>query len=305
MARNVTEQELDALLARSDAPRPEVQSRDFDEPRWLSADDLDQLQRMARTGAAAALDAIRSALPLDLELGAVEVSESSLDAHRRDARAESTSLVCESPAGPSLATIDRASLLSLADAALGAGDASSIAARELSPLEASIAERLLTQAFARMAQAFGLSAKESRLVSDAADLSRALRADGDRRRVAVLVEITRGDDKLVLHFLLAGVTPAPRKPAPSTREKIAPRPSLPLDIASTRVEIAAVLGELEIMLTDLLALEAGDLIPLALAPGDAITLRIEGEACGRARFGERDGRMAVRLTEILRPVPNR
>ena len=55
----------------------------------------------------------------------------------------------------------------------------------------------------------------------------------------------------------------------------------------------------------LLALEAGDLIPLTVAPGDPIVLRIEGEPCGRARFGERDGRLAVRLTEILRPASNR
>ena len=305
MARNVTEQELDALLARPDAPRAEVEARDFAEPRWLSAEDLDLLQRPARAGAAAAVEAIRASLPLDLELAGVEVSESSLDACVRDARSESTALVCETPAGPSLATIDRAALLEIADVALGAAGASAIAARELSPLESSIAERLLTQAFARMSQAFGITAKDSRLVSEPAELARIVRVDGDRRRVAVRLEITLGKDKLVLHFLLAGVTPPARKPAASPREKSAPRPSLPADIASTRVEISAVLGEMEIMLSDLLALEAGDLIPLAVAPGDAITLRIEGEPCGRARFGERDGRLAVRLTEILRPVPNR
>jgi flagellar motor switch protein FliM len=305
MARNVTEAELDALLARSDAPRPAVEPRDFHEPRWLSAEDLDALERPARAAAAQVIECLRSAVPAELELAGVDVAESSLDPSPRDRRPDSVAVVGESGGGPSLATLEIAGALELAELALGVADASSISMRELAPLEARIVERLLTQALARAAQAFGVAAKEPRFVSDRDELARVLRAEGDRRRVAVRVAIAIGSSHVVIHFLLAGVVPATRKTGAGALPRTPAKTLLPSEIATTRVELAAVLGEMEIMLQDLLALEAGDLIPLAVAPGEPITLRIEGETCGRARFGERDGRLAVRLTEVLRPSLHR
>jgi flagellar motor switch protein FliM len=308
MARNVTEQELDLLLARPDAARQEVAARDFHEPRWLSPEDIDALERSARKAAASVLEGLGSALPSEIELEGVEVAEDSLDAGLRAAHPESVALVCEGaagPVGPSLATLELSAALWLSELALGAGDPSPIAARELSPLEAAIVERLLAQAFTCVAQAFGVNAKDAHLVSDKAEIARVLGTDCDRRRVAVRIAIASGENKLVIHILLGGVTPPPRKPGSGAREKQAAKAALPAQIASTRVEISAVLAELDIMLSDLLALEAGDLIPLSVAPGEPITLRIEGEPCGRARFGERDGHMAVRLTEILQPASTR
>ena len=305
MARNVTEQELDALLARPDAPRPAVESRDFQEPRWLSPEDLEALQRAGRAAGRTVVEALNSALPLQVDLEGVEVSEDSLDSGLRDPRPQMVALVSDAPVGPSLVTIDLGGALLLSELALGIGDASPIALRELSPLEAQIVERLLAQAFARVTQAFGLTAKEPRFVSDRTELARVLASEGDRRRVAMRVVIGLGAHTFVLHFLLAGVTPPPRKSNSNAPQKQATKAALPAEIASMQVEVSAILDQFEIMLTDLLALEAGDLIPLTVAPGESIVLRIEGEACGRGRFGERDGRMAVRLTEILRPSSTR
>ena len=302
MARNVTEQELDALLARTSGPRPAVETRDFQEPRWLSPEDLEALHWPARTAGSAIAESIRSAVPLEVELETVEVSEGSLDSATRNPRPASVVLVLDGPAGPSLATIDLANGLWLAELTLGATDAGPGAGRELSPLEAQIVERLLARAFACVAKAFGMPAKEPRLVTHDAELLRALGTESERRRVAVCFAIRLGANKFVLHTHLAGVTPPPRKSSTNAPPKQMIKAALPTEIASTSVELTAILEETEIMLTDLLALEAGDLISLNLAPGEPIVLRIEGEPCGRARFGERDGRMAVRVTEILRPA---
>ena len=310
MARNVTEQELDALLARpaSEAQRAEVASRDFQSPRWLSPDDLDLLQRPGRAAGAALVDVLRASLPQDLALQQVEVAEASLDAEVGRTRRECAAIVADSAAGPALAVLDRSAAVELAELALGISDAgpvgSSGASRELSRLESQIVERLLAQSLARVAQAMGVTVKDPRFVAEVSDLARIASSDGDRRRVAVRAAVALGTSKLVFHFLLAGVTP-PKKTAPQARDKQGAKGALPPDIGSTRVEVSAVLAELEIMLTELLALEPGDLIPLSSAPGEPILVRVEGEPCGRARFGERDGRMAVRLTEILRPLPTR
>jgi flagellar motor switch protein FliM len=319
MARNVTEQELDALLARPagnqpgvdaaqpdvDAARPAVETRDFHEPRWLAPEDLEAFQRPARGAGASVVEGLRAALPREVEFDGVEVAEDSLDSGLRDPLPESVAIVSDGPVGPSLAILEVRGALSLAELALGAGDASAITAHALSPLESEIVERLLAQAFACVAQAFNVPAKDPRFVSDPAELARVLGSEGDKRRVAVRVAIALGENKFVLHFLLAGVPPPPRKSSANARDKQAGKGALPAEIGSTRVEVSAILAELEIMLTDLLALEAGDMIPLTVAPGEPILLRIEGEPCGRARFGERDGRMAIRLTEILRPSPTR
>jgi flagellar motor switch protein FliM len=305
MARNVTEQELDALLARPEAPRAEIASRDFNAPRWLSPEDLEALQRPGRAAGASLVEVLRAALPQELALEAVEVAEASLDSALGGAGRERVALVADAATVASFVTIDRAVAVQLAELALGAAAASPTGARELSQLESGIVERLLTQALARVAQALGVTTKEPRFVSDGAELARVVGSDGDRRRVAVRAVIALGEEKLVFHFLLAGVTPPQKKPIAPAREKQPSKTALPAEIASTRVEVSAVLAQLEIMLTDLLALEEGDLIPLSVVPGEPIVLRVEGEPCGRARFGERDGRMAVRLTEILRPASTR
>jgi flagellar motor switch protein FliM len=313
MARNVTEQELDALLARPPArsdgdasapPRAEVASRDFSAPRWLSPDDLDALQRPGRAAGAALVDVLRSSLPQDLSLEQVEVAEASLDSVLSDRR-EIIAGVADAAGGATLAVVERATAVQLAELALGVADAGPIGARELSRLESQIVERLLAQSLARVAQAMGVSVKDPRIVEGESELARVLGPDGDRRRVAVRAAVAIGASTLVFQFMLSGVTVPQKKPAAQAREKSATKSALPADIASTRVEVSAVLAQLEIMLTELLALEVGDLIPLSVSPGEPILVRVEGEPCGRARFGERDGRKAVRLTEILRPASTR
>lgn len=309
MTRNVSEQELDALLSRPDAPRPQVEARDFREPRWLSPDDLAALRIRAKTAGTAVVDALRPAMPRDVELEETDVAEDSLESVR-ERRDESLVLVCEGPAGPSIAMMDRSAALQLVEFALGGGepdpaDAPRNSARRLSPFESGLVERLLGSAFTRVAQAFGSSAKDPRVVSDSAELERKLPRDGDQRRVAVRVAIGVGAQKLMLHLLLSGIAPEPRKPASSGNPRPTAQAVLPAKIASTRVEVSAVLAEMEIMLTDLLALEAGDLIPLSVTPGDPIEVRIEGELCGRAHFGACAERLAVRMTEIQKPPPSR
>jgi len=308
MTRNVSEQELDALLTREETPQSQIEARDFREPRWLPPEDLGGLRIRGRTAGTAAVDALRAALPGEIELEHVEVTEGSLESARRP-QDERVVLACDGSAGPSVAMMDRSAALQLVELALGGGidpaQASRTQARPLSPFEAEIVERLLGSAFARVSQAFGSAVKSPRLVTDPVELGRLLPSDGDQRRLAVRAAIAAGSHKLVFHFLLAGIAPEPRKSASSSPPKRPPQGALPAELASTHVEVSAVLGELEIMLTDLLALETGDLIPLSVAPGEPIDVRIEGEPCGRARFGERAGHLAVRMIEVFRPPPIR
>jgi flagellar motor switch protein FliM len=302
VTRNVSEQELDALLARPETPRLEVASRDFREPRWLAPEDLAGFRIRAAAAGTAVAEVFRAALPSDVELEETGVAEDSL-ASARERFDESVVLACEGPAGPSIARLDRSSALELAELALGGGEIDPL--RPLTPFESGLVERILGSAFARVAQAFGSGAKDPRLVSDPAALERMLPRDGDPRRIAVRIGIAVGERKLGLHFLLAGISAEARKPAANGPARPAAPSAMPPRIASARVEVAAILDELEIMLSDLLALEPGDLIPLTVTPGDPIEVRIEGEPCGRARFGASADRLAIRMTEVQKLPPTR
>ncbi len=305
MARNVSNQEIDALLATEEAPRPTVAARDFAEPRRFAATDLESLRRPAETAGAAVAEALRFALPLEIALEGVEVGELSLDAALRGAEAGIVGALAQGPGGPSLVTLDPAGAVLIAELALGADGSTAPEARALSPIESGLLERLLARLLERATQPFQIGVKDARLVQNRTAFARELGTDGDRRRFCLRIALVLGEARLVVQALLAGVkAPAP-KAAPSAASKDARKAALPPELAPTHVAVSAVLARTDILLTELLALEPGDVIPLAIRPGEPIEIEIEGEPRARARFGERNGRVAVRLTEILRTPAKR
>lgn len=305
LARNVTEPEIDALLARPEEPRPSVVTRDFREPRRLSAGDLEALRRPAESAASAVLEAVRLVVPVEIGLEPIDLGEASLDATLRDDGTDIVGAVCDGPGGPSIVAVESSSAVAMAEVALGADEADAPSARPLTTLERNLIDRLLVRVLERAGQSMQIATKDTRAFSSRVALARELGADGDRRRVAIRVPLTIGPTRVVLHVLLAGVkVPAPKNPPAAPAAKDARKPNLPAEIAPTNVELCAVLARTDILLTELLALEAGDVITLDAAPGQTIAIEIEGQARARARFGAREGRMAVRIQEIIRnPSP--
>ncbi len=306
LARNVSEPEIDALLARPEEPRPSVVARDFREPRRLSAADLEALRRPFESTSAAVLEAVRLVVPVDIVLEAAEIGESSLDAVLRDDGTDFVGAVCEGASGPSIATLEAGSAVAIAEIALGSDENDSPEARAMTPLEKAVLDRLLVRVLERAMQSLQLAAKDTRAFGSRSLLAREIGQDGDRRRVALRIPLTIGQKRVVIHLLLAGVkVPAPKVAAPAPAAKDAKKAGLPVEIAPTNVDLCAILARTDILLTELLALEPGDVITLDTAPGQAIVIEIEGQPRARARFGSRDARYAVRIQEILRNPPAR
>lgn len=302
MARNVTEPEIDALLARPEAPRAAVVARDFREPKRLSGDDLEALRRPLEAAANAVLEAVRLVVPLEIALEPIEIGEASLDATLRDEGVDVVGAVCDGAAGPSVAVVDATSSVAIAEVALGADENETPGSRALTPLEKALVDRLMTRALERAAQSLQVAVKDVRAFASRSALAREIGSDGDRRRVALHVPIVIGPTRVVVHLMLAGVkVPAPKAATPAPKDaKDARKANLPSEIAPTAVDVCAVLARTDILLTELLALEPGDVVTLDAVPGQTIALEIEGQTRARARFGARDGRMAVRVQEILR-----
>lgn len=301
MARNVSEPEIDALLAREDEPRTPVVTRDFREPKRLSATDLEALQRPLDTAAAAVLEAVRLVVPVEIVMEAIETGEASMDSLLRDDGTDIVGAFSEGAAGSSVVALDVRSAVGLAEVALGGDENDAPTARVLTPLEKALIDRLLVRVLERATQTLQIAAKETRSFASRAALSREIGTDGDRRRIALRIPLVIGPTRVVIHLLLAGVkVPAPKNVPASPTAKDARKASIPTEIAPTKVDVCAVLARTDILLTELLALEAGDVITLDCAPGDAIAIEVEGQPRARAKFGTRDGRLAVRIQEILR-----
>jgi len=306
VARNVSEPEIDALMARQEEPPAPIVARDFREPKRLSAADLAALRRPLESASSAVLEVVRLALPSEIAVESIETGEASLDSLLRQDGLELVGAVCDGPSGPSVAAIQAGAAVGLAEIALGADESEAPAVRPLTSLERTLVDRLLVRVLERATQSLQVSTKDVRAFSNRAALARELGLDGDRRRVALRIPLTIGPTRVVIHLLIAGVkVPAPKTASAPTSAKDARKTSVPPEIAPTYVEVCAVLARTDILLTELLALEAGDVITLDTGPGETVAIEIEGQPRARARFGSRGGRLAARIQEILRNPASR
>ncbi|MEM9802618.1 MAG: FliM/FliN family flagellar motor C-terminal domain-containing protein [Planctomycetota bacterium] len=72
----------------------------------------------------------------------------------------------------------------------------------------------------------------------------------------------------------------------------------PAHLGAVQMDVAAILGGADVPLSELLAVEIGDVIPLEARVGDSVDLVVEETLCARGRFGSHDGLLAVRIEEI-------
>lgn len=82
-------------------------------------------------------------------------------------------------------------------------------------------------------------------------------------------------------------------PSEESRDDIAQR------LSEVEVPVAAELGGVQLRVSDLLALAAGDVIPLGLAPGTDVGLRVGRRVAFTAQAGTRGRRVAVQITGVV------
>jgi flagellar motor switch protein FliM len=77
------------------------------------------------------------------------------------------------------------------------------------------------------------------------------------------------------------------------------------ELWSTEVEVAVVLDEQVMRLSDIMALEPGSQIVLVNGPNATVELRCGSVTLFEGRIGRRKNRMAVRIErEVVRPLPS-
>ena len=179
------------------------------------------------------------------------------------------------------------------EAILGAKSAVGVA-RKLSPTETRIAAQLLTEIVRAVAGGLALAVSDFAFVQVKTELGSWREAGGeaDSYRFEVPLEVRLGEQASTLRIYLPGIASEEAEAG-----ALAPE-TLPAHLELVEVELSACLQGCEISLDQLLALEAGDVIPLEARLGDPTTLSIEGLTLAQARLGRHRGRLAVRIERL-------
>lgn len=300
MATNVSPEEVQALVGDpADSSGPGVEPRDFRQPRRLSPE---QLVRHKRTAQRVQLELGRLATATFRAPGTAEIvatSEASMPEIVRSLSEPFAALLFEC-GGLSCWTLwDLPVALSAVERMLGAAEVKPQPARALSAVERSLVQTLLTRVTTLVAGSYGLELKNPRYVQDFVSLYAAQEGseEHDPLRLCVQVGLQGEFGAGTIRVYLAG--PRLLEPAggpASGKEK--QRPALPAHISDLEVQISAELASVELPLAQVLAIEPGDVIPLDVEVDSPLSLYVEDEACGLARWGERSGRIALRITEF-------
>ncbi len=297
MATNVSPEEVRALVGDPAAPAgADVESRDFRQPRRLSPEQLARLKRIAQR---AQQDLIRLAsatfrVPTTAEIAAV--SEANIPEIVR-ALSEPFAALLFDCGGLRWTLWETAVAVNAAERMLGATENRNSPARALTTVERALVQGLLHKITNLVAASYGLETKNPRYVQDFVSLYAAQDAQeqGDPQRLCVQVALQGEYGTGTIRVYLHGVRSAEPAAAPA-KDKV--RPALPAHISDLVVELTAELASVELPLQQVLAIEPGDVIPLDVNVGSPLALYVEDEACGSARWGERSGRIALRITDF-------
>ena len=304
MAANLDASELEALAGSAPTgPTPGVAERDFGQPRRLTQSALLEAGRRVEASLATAeQDLVRwLRAPVRLELSSVgEVDAREVFAQSQDPLAairfrtagQLGWMVWENP--PGVAAVERV----LGSLETDDGDGQGLPSRTLSRLECSVLLLLWKSALESIGTALGLQLEDLAAVSERRQAGSALDVDStpDLHRLAVELEFTGGplDSRVQIYLPLAPGSLLAPKSAPASAKQ------LPAHLDAVPLEVSVELGRAELQLSDLMALEPGDVIPLDSLVQKPLTLEVDGRPVADVRLGRAHGRLAARLIDAPR-----
>jgi len=298
MASNVSPEEVHALLGDSaEEHAAGVEPRDFGQPRRLSPEQLVRHKRTAQRAQQELGRIVNATFRAPTTTEIVGVSEASMPGIVRSLAEPFAALAFECGGQPCWTMWDISVALSAVERMLGSTEARPSTARPLSAVERALVQVLLVKVTSLVAATYGLEPKNPRYLQDFVSLyaTQDGQDHGDPQRLCVQVGMQGPFGSGTIRIYLGGaklLEPA----APGAKDKL--RATLPAHISDLEVQLTAELASVELPLKDVLAIEPGDVIPLDVDVDSPLALYVEDEACGSARWGERSGRIALRITEF-------
>jgi flagellar motor switch protein FliM len=302
---NVEPQELEALM---DALRPggagspeDVTTRDFRQPQRLSPREMFKLRQQLTES----LGELRAALELTFRgrhaLAIDEITEINCEGLFADLKPPMALLRFDVARQPCWVLWEAQAALTGIEIALGQDEVDSASPRAFTSVERIVLRRVLDTVASRVARAIGIAPEEGSVV-EAAELIGSWRdggaaADPQRLCVRLAFEGPGGTSRFAVYL------PAPARSGSSPATPAAPAKALPLPahLEEVPIDVSVCLGSTEVRLSDLLAIEAGDVIRLGARVGQPLTVVVEESSCMQAELGRSQGRLAARVTKFERP----
>jgi len=292
---NVDPEEVAALTGAEDsqAESRHVSERDFGKPLRLGDGRLGALRRKLEIGLFQLGNEVSATLGSTYEVALTDVREVHADVVR-DGLEEPLSVLRFTAAGQiGWAVWDCPAAVRAVERLL-VGTAPADADRALSELEMELVGgvlHLLVESIAKTAEIEIEDPRGTRVLGTMGTWQEVGKG-ADPHRVAFDVALKRGDEQSELTIYLPGLGRA------AEVEEQAPPADVPEHLERIAVELSARLGEIELPLADLLALEDGDVIPLGTPIDGTLSMTVDGHEFARAILGSSRGTLAVRLTEI-------
>ena len=311
MSSNLEQQEVQAILeaVRGGAGEPaagSVEPRDFGQPRRLSRDRLQRLSRSVTTRLPEICNELAGPLRRQPKLTLASVSEVNAEGLFTDLETPFLVHCFECGGSPGWILWDTIAAASWVESVLTGprieesdaeeGEDAEDQARRLSRSECRVLERLLECMLIPITAALGLERTQGTLAQIPEELVTLEDAGpaGDPRR-------------LMLHFMVEGKTGSSDlriylpglDEEPVTAGRTSEPAQLPDHLSGVEFTLAALLGAVEVPLTELLDLEPGDLIPLGIPVGTAVEIQVEDRTCATATWGRRNGLLAIKIEKLL------
>lgn len=304
MSHDVEPEEVQAILdaVGGAAPRrrpADVVARNFREPRRLSSERIKYLAKLVEAVLPDVCNDVAAPLRQYRRISLASVSEVNTIDLFRDVEAPLAVYCFESRGHVSWLVWDAAAAAATVDTILSGPPDGGPAppARRLSRSECRVLETLLGHLVGPIAEALGLELAGGRLAQEPEELAtlEGSGPDADPRR-------------LLLHFLFEGPgepselrvyvpdtsEAGPRSPSAERRPPLA----LPDHLETVRLPLSAYLGSVDIPLTDLLAIEVGDVVPLGVEEGSCVDVYVGDRPCGKAAWGRSRGNLAIKIREL-------
>ncbi len=281
-----------------------VETRDFRRPLVCSTEELNQWKKTFSGAVQAISTAAGELLRFNVSVEITGIEQANFDSFMKCL----PEICCvyrfkmDPLPEPGFLAIDPSVSLAVIDRLFGGSGKAKFEARGLRTLEKPVMDRFANQALGALAKSLSASLKFNPSLASFASAPFQVQTIEDRNAVLWL-QLGIGGDLLAgtMHCVIpfANLSTNSNKAAAQTKttqaksESVAP--IIQNALQSTPVEISAFLGHGDIVFSDLMSLEPGDVVPLNLKVGERAEIAIAGIPRCQGWVGVQDGRWSVEL----------
>lgn len=287
--------EARALLAPEDERKARsVEARDFRRPRRLTGVQREELEALVAASLQTAQADLRALLGPEVRLETAGIGEIDARALFREDEAPCV-LAFKVEGAEGWLALELPLAVDCVERLLGTAP-SEAETRPLSDLETGVLVELFAPLARRVAAALQADCKEFSVQQRPHELraATARSAERDPHRLAIELTFERGALTAALQLYLPGLPPPGPSGAPAARAE----PALGQRALHVPVALRARMSGSRVPLSQLLALEPGDVIPLDDRVGEPVLVLVGEKPFGTARLGTRRGKLAVRIERI-------